>query len=118
MVSPATRPKMVLRLSSHSVLVYWGWGGEGMGISGLRGRAARGRALCAAAYASLHKAAFCPPPLAHCTPLFPPTPSLVEGDEKLCAVGVRLVLVGARDQAAVREAQARVELILEGAPID
>jgi hypothetical protein len=58
----------------------------------------------------------CPP--TPCPPRPPPPGLLVEGDEELGAVGVGLVLVGARHEAAVAEAQARVELVLEGLPID
>jgi hypothetical protein len=43
---------------------------------------------------------------------------LVERDEELAAVGVWHVLVGARDQPAVAEAQAAVELVPEGLAVD
>lgn len=41
-----------------------------------------------------------------------------EGDEELAAVGVRRVLVRARDQPPVTEPQPRVELVLERAAVD
>lgn len=42
----------------------------------------------------------------------------VQGDEELRPVGVRLVLVGASQQATVGEPQPAVHLVLEGAAVD